>query len=144
MGKKTVASLLSEWRALLPQQTGYCYHRGLGSDASLRLDRVREWWYALYFIEERLGTSTALVEADKTAVGKRKYNRGKRYRQTGTQWVQTALEVHANADGSRSAKRLRASFVKDRTAGTLQSNLAKLGVRRRVDSKRWLKGILIH
>ena len=87
------------------------------------LTGVRESCNALYFTEERLGTSTALVEADETAVGKRKYNRGKRQRQTGTQWVQTALEVHANADGSRSAKRLRASFVKDRTAGTLQSNL---------------------
>ena len=39
LDKKTVASLLSEWRALLPQQTGYCSRRGLGSDASLRLDR---------------------------------------------------------------------------------------------------------
>lgn len=66
---------------------------------------------------------TGLVEADETAVGKRKYQRGKRQRQAGTQWVQTALEVDPQPDGSRVPKRLKASFVEDRSAGTLQSNL---------------------
>ena len=71
-----------------------------------------------------LGVNTGLVEADETAVGKRKYHRGKRQRQAGTQWVQTALEVQQHDDGSRTLKRLRAQFLEDRCAETLQGDLA--------------------
>jgi len=66
-----------------------------------------------------------IVEGDETAVGKRKYQRGKRSRQAGTQWAQTLLEVSVNKDGSRTPKRLRATFVDDRSAPTLLENINK-------------------
>ena len=45
------------------------------------------------------------VEADETALGQRKYNRGKRQRQDGPIWYQTAVEYDEYARcGARKAK----------------------------------------
>jgi hypothetical protein len=69
---------------------------------------------------------TNLVECDETALGKRKYQRGKRQRSTGTQWVQTMVEVEENM-GKRTPKRLRAMLVDDRATGTLVGVLKRKG-----------------
>ena len=49
--------------------------------------------------ETKLGLATGIVEADETAIGKRKYNGGKRQRSSGVQCVQTILEVDEKANG---------------------------------------------
>ena len=55
-----------------------------------------------------------LIELDETALGKRKYNRGRRQRAGGVAWLQTILEVDESI-GGRVAKRLRADLVPDRS-----------------------------
>ena len=95
--KNTVTTLLSEWRKVV---------------ANMELaDTIP------------LGTTSGLVEVDETAIGKRKYNKGKRQRSSGTEWVQSMLEVEKNDDGKRKAKRLRLMLVHDRKADALQSNI---------------------
>jgi len=56
------------------------------------------------------------------AIGARKYQRGRRQRAAGVQWVQTMLEVEEH-EGHRKAKRLRACLVDDRTAEPLVGNI---------------------
>ena len=65
-----------------------------------------------------------LIELDETALGKRKYNRGRRQRAGGVAWLQTILEVDESI-GGRVAKRLRADLVPDRSFSTLSQNIQK-------------------
>ena len=52
---------------------------------------------------------------------------GKRQRKDNVQWVQTALQVTTDsASGKRTASKLRATLVADRTANTLQGNLVNM------------------
>ena len=65
-----------------------------------------------------------LIELDETALGKRKYNKGRRQRTGVVAWLQTILEVDESI-GGRVAKRLRANLVDDRSFDTLSSNIQK-------------------
>ena len=97
LSKNTVTKLLSSWRNVVQAY-----------EASDKLP---------------LGLNSGLVEVDETAIGKRKYQRRKRQRSSGTEWVQSMLEVNEGDDGKRKSKRVRLMLVKDRTAATLQSNI---------------------
>ena len=66
-----------------------------------------------------------LIEVDETAIGRRKYERGKRQRHGGVQWVQTMMPVTVDENGRRQPKELRAVMVDDRTKTTLQQNIKK-------------------
>ena len=63
LAPKTCYSLINEWRDVI-------------SELSAPLN---------------LGFDTGLVEADEMAIGKRKYQKGKRQRAGGVAWVQTIL-----------------------------------------------------
>ena len=94
---------------------------GIGQDTLRKL--VTEWRSLVCDKESpKLGGDGILVEADEVAIGSRKYQKGKRQRIGGVQWVQTILEVEEHGD-SRKAKKLRAFLVDNRTSDTLLSNI---------------------
>ena len=64
-----------------------------------------------------------LVESDEMAIGRRKFERGKRSRSTGVQWLQTMVEVERNEQGGRQAMWLRAFSLHDRTTSSLCGNI---------------------
>ena len=100
LSKQTVSTLNNEWREI-------CEYENELEDE----------------LEGPMGGDGSLIETDETAFGKRKYNRGKRQRKGGVQWAQTILQVKENSNGTRTATKLRAKLVADRTAATLQENL---------------------
>ena len=97
LSKNTVTKLLSSWRNVVQA----------------------------YEVSDKLplGLNSGLGEVDETAIGKRKYQRRKRQRSSGTEWVQSMLEVNEGDDGKRKSKRVRLMLVRYRTAATLQSNI---------------------
>ena len=89
------------------------------------------WWREAIAVvnkeeTEKLGVGGGIVEADETATGQRKYQRGKRQRKGGVLWWSTAVQtrqVESATGVKRKAEKMMARFAPDRTKETLAENL---------------------
>ena len=112
------------FKALFLWSRGHCMKQVL-QETKFGRDTLRKLfsnWRKLVLCDS-VDKLVGLVESDEMAIGRRNFNRGKRSRSTGVQWLHTMVEVERNEQGGRQAKRLRAFLLDDRTTSSLCGNI---------------------